>query len=374
MCPIPVDEDRHQSVMQGTHLGWQRDPGWPRKDVGDAADAWNLGFVSMKAIVQDRYGPPDVLALADIPDPAASADQVLVEVIAASIGAGVGHLLTADIPLVRLAYGLRRPRHRPGIAFAGTIVAVGTKVPGLQVGDVVCGTSTGAFAQLVTARPDRIASVPPNVDPVAASTIPVSAVTALQAVRDLGEIQRGQQVLVTGASGGVGSFAVQLAHLAGAEVTAVCGPAHAALVNSLGAAQVIDYSMAPVTGTFDVILDIAGALPFAQTRSLLTREGTLVCIGAAAQRGGAGGLDRTLRAGLLSPFTRQRLRAMIQSENSADVAAVCALLADGAIRAVIQRTFPLAATAEALRYYLAESIGGSVVITMGGGRAADHPR
>lgn len=317
----------------------------------------------MQAIVQDRYGSPDVLELADIPAPDLGDDEVLVRMAAASVDAGVGHLLTADIPLVRLAFGLRRPRRRPGIAFAGTVQAVGARVTGIEVGQQVCGSSSGAFAELVTAPAAKVAPLAPGVDPVAASTLPISGVTALQAVRDHGRVSAGQRVLVTGASGGVGTFAVQLARLAGAEVTAVCGPAKADVVRSLGATHVIDYTAEAITGQYDVVIDIASPLPWRRTRELLAERGTLVLVGAAADHGRTGGLSRNLRASMQSPFTSQRLCWFTQKENGADVGALLGMLASGDLVAVVDRVLPLAQTAEALRYYLSGAATGKVVVT-----------
>lgn len=317
----------------------------------------------MQAIVQDRYGSPDVLELADIPVPEMGDDEVLVRMAAASVDAGVGHLLTAEMPLVRLAFGLRRPRRRPGIAFSGTVEAVGAQVSGLEVGQQVCGSSSGAFAELITAKAAKVAPLAAGVDPVAASTLPISGVTALQAVRDHGRVSSGQRVLVTGASGGVGTFAVQLARLAGADVTAVCGPTKADLVCSIGATRVIDYTAEAITGEYDVIIDIASPLPLRGTRELLTERGTLVIVGMAADHGKTGGLARNLRASLQSPFTSQRLCWFVQKENGADIGVLADLLASGELIAVVDRVMPLAETADALRYYLSGAATGKVVVT-----------
>lgn len=317
----------------------------------------------MQAIVQYSYGSPDVLEIAEIPVPDMADDQVLVRMAAASVDAGVGHLLTAEMPLVRLAFGLRRPRRRPGIAFAGTVEAVGARVFGLEVGQQICGSSSGAFAEFVAASAGKVAPLAAGVDLVAASALPISGVTALQAVRDHGRVSAGQRVLVTGASGGVGTFAVQLARMSGADVTAVCGPTKADLVRSLGAKHVIDYTSQPITGEYDVIIDIASPLPWRATRALLTERGTLVIVGAAADHGLTGGLSRNLRASLQSPFIRQRLCWFAQKENGADVAVLASLLASGALVVVVDTVLPLAQTAEALRYYLSGAAAGKVVVT-----------
>lgn len=317
----------------------------------------------MRAIVQDRYGSADVLELADIPEPALEPDGVLVRMHATSVDAGVHHLLTADIPVVRLAYGVRRPRRRPGIAFAGTVLAVGAEVDDLAIGQAVCGTSSGTFADVISARRGRVAAVPEGVDLVAASTVPISGVTALQAVRDHGRVSAGQRVLITGASGGVGVFAVQLAVAAGADVTAVCRASKATAVRGLGAQHVIDYTTEPITGSYDVVIDIAAPLPWGDTRRLLAPRGTLVIVGAAAHHGLSGGLGRNLMASITSPFVPESMGWFVQSENSADVATMGQRLADGSVRAVVDRVFPLEETVEAMRYYASGEAIGKIVIT-----------
>lgn len=317
----------------------------------------------MRAIVQDRYGSADTLALADIPEPAVRPDGVLVQMRAASIDAGVNHLMTGEIAVVRLAFGFRRPRNRPGIAFAGTVVAVGSKVDTVAVGQLVFGTGSGAFADVVAARADRVAVLDDAVDPIAASTVPVSGLTALQAVRDHGRVTAGQRVLITGASGGVGTFAVQLAHAAGADVTAVCSGPKAEVVRRLGASRTIDYMTEPITGTYDVVIDIASPLPLAATRRLLAPGGTLVMTGASAHHGATGGLTRNLRASLTSPFVPESLRWFVQSENAVDLASMSVSLSDGSVRPVVDRVFPLEQAAQAMRYYGSGQVVGKVVLT-----------
>lgn len=317
----------------------------------------------MRAIVQENYGTADEFQLAEITEPELPADGVLVRMHAASVDAGVHHLLTADIPVVRLMYGLRRPKRRPGIAFAGIIIGVGAEVTHLAVGQAVCGTSSGAFAEVISARADRVAVLPEGVDLVAASTLPVSGVTALQAVRDHAHVTAGQRVLITGASGGVGTFAVQLAAAEGADVTGVCRGSKAAVVLGLGADRVIDYTAEPIDGTYDVVIDIAAPLAWADTRRLLTRGGTLVIVGASAHHGPSGGLGRNLKANLQSPFVPESLRWFVQSENAADVATLAGYLSDGSVRAVVDRVFPLEQAADAMRYYASGEATGKIVIT-----------
>ena len=207
----------------------------------------------MRAITQGKYGL-DSLVLSEIPTPKIGSKQVLVKVEAASVYAAVLHLITADISLVRLFAGLRKPRMRPGQSFAGTVIEIGSEVEDLKVGNRVCGTAPGAFADLVVARAKRVAVLPDSVGFDEASTIPVSASTALQAVRKHGQVGAGQKVLIIGASGCVGSFAVQIAVGLGAEVTGVCRGSKKSYVESLGADQVIAYESESITGAFDCII------------------------------------------------------------------------------------------------------------------------
>jgi NADPH:quinone reductase-like Zn-dependent oxidoreductase len=317
----------------------------------------------MRAIVQEHYGTADEFRLVEITEPELAPDGVLVDMEAASVDAGVYHLMTADIVVVRLAFGLRRPRKRPGIAFAGRIRGVGADVRVLTVGQRVYGTSSGAFAEVIAAKSDRIAALPDGVDPVLACTVPVSAVTALQAVRDHGRVQSGQRVLVTGASGGVGLFAVQLAAAAGGQVTAVCSGGKADLVRACGATEVVDYATEPIRGTYDVIIDIASPLPFGATRRLLAPGGTLVIVGASAHHGATGGLGRNLLANVITPFVPESLRWFVQSENSADLTTLATSLADGSLRPVVDSVHPLAQSADAMRRYASGQARGKVVIT-----------
>ncbi|MFM7501061.1 MAG: NAD(P)-dependent alcohol dehydrogenase, partial [Actinomycetota bacterium] len=229
----------------------------------------------MRAITQSEYGL-DSFALSEIPTPKIDTEQILVKVEAASVYAAVLHLTTADISLVRLFAGLRKPRRRPGNSFAGTVIEIGSEVKDLKVGDRVCGTASGAFADLVVARAKRVAVLPNGVGFDEASTIPVSASTALQAVRKHGQVSAGQKVLITGASGCVGSFAVQIAKGLGAEVSGVCRGSKKSYVESLGADQVIDYESESITGVYDCIIDTSSFLSIKQLRRLLKSGGRLV--------------------------------------------------------------------------------------------------
>lgn len=214
----------------------------------------------MQAISQSRYGLGETLELVDIPKPVPKSKEVLVKVSAASVDAGVLHLMTGDIPMVRLIFGIRAPRSRPGISFSGTVAEVGSEVTGFEIGQAVFGTGSGAFAEFALAKQDKLAVLPEGSDLALASTLPVSASTALQAVRDYGKIKSGQRVLVTGASGGVGSFAVQFAAQQGAIVTGVCTSDKQEFVSRLGASKTIDYKLEKINGVYDVIIDIASPL------------------------------------------------------------------------------------------------------------------
>jgi NADPH:quinone reductase-like Zn-dependent oxidoreductase len=250
---------------------------------------------TMQAIIQDSYGEAeDALRLAEIGRPAIGDGEVLLRVHAAGVDRGVWHLMTGLPYPVRLAgYGVRAPKTRVrGREVAGRVEAVGNAVTTLQVGDEVFGICEGSFAEYACARPDRLAPRPGNLTPDQAAAVPVSALTALQAVRDHGRVQAGQKVLIIGASGGVGTFAVQIAKALGAEVTGVCSTAKADLVRSIGADHIIDYTRGDIPGgkhRYDVILDTGGNRPLKQLRRALTPRGTLVIVGARPAAGGSQG-------------------------------------------------------------------------------------
>jgi NADPH:quinone reductase-like Zn-dependent oxidoreductase len=310
----------------------------------------------MKAIVQDVYGPADVLRLRDVDQPAPARGEVLVRVRAAGADPGVWHLMTGVPYLMRvIGFGFRRPKVPVrGLALAGVVAAAGPGVTRLQPGDEVFGTCrSGSFAEYAVARADRLAAKPPGLSFEQAAALPVSALTALQAVRDHGAVGPGQRVLITGAGGGIGTFAVQLARARGASVTAVCGAAKEGLVRSLGAEHVIDYTRQEIDQAgprYDVIIDIAGSRPLSLLRRALARNGTLVVTGGDRyDRPALTGMSRTLRAPLESMFTRQRLRAFIARESAGDYQALAQLAQSGSLRPVIDRTYPLADAAEAIR-------------------------
>lgn len=326
------------------------------------------GQATMRAVVQDVYGEPaQVLRLAAIPRPAPRDGEVLIHVEAAGVDRGAWHLL-AGLPYpVRLAgFGVRRPKTPVrGREVAGRVVAVGAGVGTLRPGDEVFGIAEGCFAEYAVGTPEKLRSRPSTLTAVQAAALPISGLTALQAVRDHGRVRAGQRVLVIGASGGVGSFAVQLARAAGAEVTGMCSGAKAEFVRSLGAAYVIDYTreLLPQDGRFDVIIDCGGNRPLRALRRALAPSGTAVLVGGETGGRWLGGFDRQLRAPLLSRLLRgPRLVGMLASENGEDLAELARLAERGDLVPAVDRTFPLAETAEALEHLVAGRARGKVVV------------
>ena len=328
------------------------------------------GQAMMQAIVQRRYGtvPEDVLRLEQIARPAIKPGEVLVRVRAASVDRGTWHLMAGIPYLMRiLGFGLRGPKTRvPGLAVAGTVEAVGQDVTGLEPGDEVFGTGQGSFAQYAIARASRLAPKPARLTFEQAAAVPVSAAAALQAVRDHAKVRPGQHVLVIGASGGVGTFAVQIAKALGAEVTGVCSPAKMDLVRAVGADHVIDYTREdPVAGRrrYDVIIDIGGNRRLAHLRRALAPEGTLVITGGEGGRW-LGGIGRNLRAQLLSPFVSQKLTAFVARQRPADLITLRDLADSGAITPANDRAYPLSQAAAAVRHLAEGSARGKIVITI----------
>lgn len=313
----------------------------------------------MKAIVQEQYGS---FGLADLDRPTPRDNELLVRVRAAGVDPGVWHL-TAGLPyLVRLGTGLRRPRNPvPGMDVAGVVEAVGKDVSGFAVGDEVFGVCAGAFAEYARARADQCAPKPANLTFEQAAVVAVSGSTALLAC-DTGRVRAGQEVLVIGAGGGVGSYAVQLARAAGARVTGVCSAAKAELVRSLGAAHVIDYTREDLTGRYDVVVDTAGNRPLARLRRLLTDRGTLVIIGGEGGGRWLGGLGRSARALLLTPFLRHRLRAPISMIRAEHLRRLREAVEAGDLTPVVDRTYPLAEAADAVRHVHGGHATGKVVL------------
>lgn len=324
--------------------------------------------VTMRAAVQHCYGPPSVLAVSEVGIPVPGRGEVLVRVGAASVHPGDWFVMTGEPYIVRLAYGLRRPRHGiPGRDLAGAVAAVGKDVTAVRPGDEVFGWSTdGTLAEYACVPADHLVPVPANVSVIDAAVVPTSALTALQALRKIANVQPGQTVLVTGASGGVGSFAVQIAKAFGAEVTGVCRTGNVELVRSLGADHVIDYTTTDFTRAekrYDVILDNVEAQPLAAVRRVLTPTGILI---PNSGRGGRwlGPLGRIVKARVLSGFTRQHLRPFASIEKQQDLLTLADLLATGQVTPVIDRTYPLDDAADALRYVAAGHTRGKVAVTL----------
>jgi NADPH:quinone reductase-like Zn-dependent oxidoreductase len=327
------------------------------------------GQAQMQAIVRHRYGtvPEEVLGLERIDRPVAGRGEVLVRVRAAGVDAGTWHLMTGVPYLMRLVTGLRGPRTAvAGWAVSGTVEAVGEDVTGFAPGDAVFGTCRGSFAQYTAVKASRLAAKPASLTFEQAAALPNSANTALRAVRDKAKVRPGQRVLVIGAGGGVGTFAVQIAKAFGAEVTAACGTAKTDLVRAIGADHVLDYTREdPVSGQrrYDAVIDIGGDRPVARLRRALTPKGTLVLTGGT---GGPllGGMDRNMRAQLLSLFVSQRLTAFIAPESRADLITLGEMADSGAITPAIDRAYPLSQAAAALRHLAEGRARGKVVISV----------
>jgi NADPH:quinone reductase-like Zn-dependent oxidoreductase len=321
----------------------------------------------MRAIVQDRYGPPGVLEQRDIPRPAPGDDEVLIGVHAAGVDRGVWHLMTGRPYLVRPAFGVRGPRTPvPGMDLAGVVEAVGTRVTRFAPGDEVFGVGKGAFAQYATAPAGKLTHKPVSLSFVQAGALGISGLTALQALRDHGRVRPGQGILVVGASGGVGTYAVQIAKAHGAEVTGVSSGAKLDLVRSLGADHVIDYQrddFADGARRYDVIIDIGGNSTLTRLRRALTPTGTLVIVGGEGGGRWLGGLDRQLRAMLLSPFSAQKLTTFVSRENAEDLTELADLVDSGQVTPVIDRVFALDETADAIGHLEAGHARGKVVVT-----------
>jgi NADPH:quinone reductase-like Zn-dependent oxidoreductase len=325
----------------------------------------------MKAIVQDRYGSADVLEFRDIDDPVVGEKDVLVRVHAAGCGPDVWHVMTGQPYFARLMLGFRRPKVSVrGWDVAGTIEAVGASVTGFEPGDEVMGIGPGSFAELAIAPPGKLVPKPARLSFEDAAAVPVSGLTALQAIRDVGKVQLGQTVLLIGAAGGVGTLTVQIAKAFGAEVTGVCSTTKMALVQSLGADEVIDYTredFADGSRHWDVIVDTAGRRPLSQLRRALTPKGTLVIVGGDGGGRWTGGFFRgMLRAPLWSLFVGQRMRGLNSNENQKDLLALKELIEAGKVTPVVDRIYPLGDTPEAIRYLEKGHPRGKVVIQVQG--------
>jgi len=321
----------------------------------------------MKAIVRDRYGSADALRLSDVEMPDVGDEQVLVRVRAAGLDRGAWHVMAGLPYLLRVAgYGLRRPKVAGlGSELAGVVEAVGAKVTRLEPGQAVFGTSRASFAEYASTEPDKLARMPANLSFEQAAAVPTSAVTALQALRDHGRVQAGQHVLIIGASGGVGTFAVQIAKALGADVTGVASTPKVDLVRSLGADHVIDYTRADITDDgkrYDVVLDIGGNRPLSQLRRVLTGDGTLVIVGGEGGGRFTGGIDRQLGAMVLTLFVRQHLGTFIAKPNRTDLETLRALLEAGSVTPAVDRVIALAQVPDAIRDLIAGRVRGKLVI------------
>ncbi len=320
---------------------------------------------TMSAAVQDRYGAPDVLRVDTVPVPTIDDDEVLVCVEAAGVDRGTWHLLTGRPYLMRLVTGLRRPRRRVlGRDLAGTVVAVGSAVTRFTVSDVVFGVGRGTFAEYAAAKESKLAHAPRALTLEQAAVVPISALTAIQAV-DRARVGAGTAVLVIGASGGVGSYAVQLAKVRGAHVTGVCHSAKLDLVNSLGADHTIAYDRQDATATaccYDAIIDIGGNTPVASLRRMLARRGTLVIVGGEGGDRFTGGLGRQIRARLISLFTHQTLTTLLTREHHGDLERLADLVDDGAFKPTLQAVHPLEDAAGALHAIERGQVRGKLAI------------
>jgi NADPH:quinone reductase-like Zn-dependent oxidoreductase len=322
---------------------------------------------TMRAVIQDRYGSSEVLRPARVARPVIADHEVLVRVRAAGLDRGTEHLMTGKPYVMRLGFGLRRPKNPvSGRDVAGTVARVGSSVTRFAVGDEVYGIAPGSFAEYAVAREDKLARKPVNLSFAQAAVVPVSAGTALQALSDIGRVQAGQSVLVLGASGGVGTYAVQLAKAFGAEVTGVCSTAKLDLVTSLGADHVIEYShedFADGTRRYDLILDIGGRPSVRRLRRALEPRGTVVFVG--GENGGSlTGMGRQLRGALLSLFLRQRLALFMAKERATDLERLTELIEAGKVIPSMDRSYPLDEAPNAMRLLERGQVRGKVAITV----------
>jgi NADPH:quinone reductase-like Zn-dependent oxidoreductase len=326
----------------------------------------------MKAIVQDRYGSPDVLQLRDVDRPEPAENEVLVRVHAASLNALDWHLMRGDPYIARLSagLGLGAPKIKiRGVDFAGRVEAVGAKVTGFRPGDEVFGEGRAAFAEYVCARDELVELKPANLTFEQAAAVPLAANTALIALRDVARVQPGQHILINGASGGVGTFAVQLAKAFGADVTAVCSTRNVDLVRSIGADHVIDYThddFARGERRHDIVLDLVGNRSLTALRRALTPAGTLILSGGGVSTGGSliGPLGLMIRGLALSRFVRQRVVLLMVAPSKDNLATLRELAESGKLAPVIDRTYPLAEVPSAIRYLETEHARAKVVITI----------
>ena len=327
------------------------------------------GATPMKAIVHRCYGSPAVIRYEDIPKPAPADDEVLVRVHAASVNPLDWHYLEGTPYMVRLDGGFGKPENpRLGVDFSGTVEAVGAKVTRFKPGDEVFGGRLGALADYVAVREERaIALKPANISHEQAAAVAIAAITALQGLRDKGHIRAGEKVLINGASGGVGTFAVQIAKSFGANVTGVCSTKNVELVRSIGADQVIDYSREDITHgseRYDLILDNVSTHSLLEYKRILSPNGIYVMIGSTDPGYWFGWLWKPLQAWMLSPFTSQKFGMILAELNKDDLATLAGLMQEGKVTPVIDKTYKLSDAAEALRYLEKGHARGKVVVTV----------
>jgi NADPH:quinone reductase-like Zn-dependent oxidoreductase len=339
-------------------------------DTDETPSLPHVNQTAMTAVIRREYGSADVVTVEEVPMPEVGEKDVLIEVVAAGLDRGVSHLMTGTPYLIRLAgYGFLRPKNPVlGMDVAGRVVAVGSSVGRFTVGDEVMGVAQGSFAEFAVADNDKLALKPANLtfEQAAASTI--SGITALQALTTVGRVEAGQRVLVVGASGGVGSFAVQIAKSLGAIVTGLASGSKLDLVRSLGADEAIDYRETPIadiTSNFDLIIDIGGRTPLRQLRRVLAERGTLVIVG--GEDGGrfTGGIGRNIRAVLLSLFIKQRMVFFISEESRTYIDPLVEMLTSGDVIPAVRQRATLAETADAIRAIDAGQTQGKTVITIG---------
>ena len=321
----------------------------------------------MRAITQDRYGSADVLELKRVVRPTPKPDEVLIEVVAAGVDRGTCHLMTGTPYLIRLAgFGLTKPKNRvPGLDVAGRVVAVGTDVTRFAPGDEVFGIANGSLAEYTTANEDKLVAKPADLSFEQAAVAAVSGITALQALSDVGGAQPGQRVLIVGASGGVGSFAVQLAKAPGTDVTAVASTRNLDFLRSLGADHVVDYTAEDFSTTnqrYDLIVDIGGRNSISRLRSVLTTTGTLVIVGGENGNRITGGIGRQLRAMMLSPFVKQRLTTFMSTEHYSFMERLADHITTGAVTPAVHASFPLDDAATGIEQLATGKATGKTVI------------
>lgn len=321
--------------------------------------------VPMRALVQRTYGEPEVLSVGEFPMPAPGKGEVVLRVKAAGLDRAAWHLTTGKPYLMRLAFGFSAPKNPvAGREVAGVVTAVGEGVTRLQVGDEVFGIGEGTFAEFARATADKLAKKPASLSFEAAAVSGISGLTALNAI-ERAELRSGERVLIVGASGGVGTFAVQLARALGAQVTAVCSAVKHDLVRSLGAAQLVDYATEDVTSsgqTFDVIVDIGGRTPVSKLRRVLTPTGRLVFVGGEGGGAFSGGMGRQLGAMLRGAFSKQRFVMLLANESHLDLERLNAFLIAGTVKPVVERVVTLAQVPDAMRDLVRGAVRGKIAV------------